>query len=142
MLNLDKIITKIMVDEKTIEISWAHARDLLELYENRLLGLSEERDRVNYEYERIEKGIAELKAKLNGAQQLPGLGVAKLRRKKGEGEKAIFALLGALTTTSKGLSLSDISKRTNVAYSSVFRLLKKKGNGKFIEDKGLWKIRS
>jgi transposase len=130
-----------MDNKNTIEISRDAFDEVLPMLEGKLAQLGEELERAQGAYDRTAKTISELRAKKNGAQHSLPAGNSKKRKKRGEGQKAVIELLKALAPGT-ALSMADIAKRTGVAYSSIFRFLKKKNNGRFIEENGQWKMKS
>lgn len=91
------------------------------------------------DYDAAKVTIAELKAKINGQAVLVGIDPLRQRKRKGESERVISDLLRNLPEGS-GLRMQEVCTKTGIAYSSVFRILKSKGKGKYIEDNGLWML--
>ena len=122
-----------------IEVSKDLARELIPILEAQITQI--ENAIVSYEDDRDNKArtLAELKAKLNGsdATSKPDGGTRK-KLPKGQGERIVTELLKSSPPTARW-SIQQIVEKTGIAYSSVFRLLKKKNTGQFSEHEGLWK---
>ena len=123
-----------MSDHKTIELSLDAAQELLPILEARMESLFQKAEDAASDYKRAEKTLAELRLKING-NALPGIEPERKRKRKGEAEKSIADLLAS----GGGFTIQEIVKRTSTPYSSVFRILKKKNKGRFIEEGDLWK---
>jgi hypothetical protein len=132
-----KVVSIVMEHLKSIELSVDAARSILPVLEGQLQELKERAWSAQSDYDKAEKTIAEIRLKLNGSL-LPGITDAKKRKRRGEGEKVIIDLL---SSSSGGFKLQEVVKRTGIPYSSVFRLLKQKNKGRFIEENGLWKMK-
>lgn len=123
-----------MGDTKTIDLSYDAAKALLPVLERHLGSLFETMEGAIAEHDKVEKTINEIRAKLSNGT-LPGIEDERKRKRKGEAEKQI----GDLLTLGGSYTIQEISKRTNTPYSTVFRILKIKGRGRFVEENDKWK---
>lgn len=124
---------------KTIELSVDAANEILPLLEGRLEVLFNRVEDARSEYEQAQKTIAEIRSKLNGSL-LPGIVIStdRKKRRRGEGDRLIAELLASSTG---GFTIKEVVKRTGIPYSSVFRTLKVKSKGRFVEENGVWKMK-
>lgn len=122
---------------KTIEIGVDVAKNLIPFLEEKLARARDTQHQAAAEVNDLTMQLAEVKSKLNG-----NLSVEKTprgRMPKGAGEKAIIGLLSGIGV-GRGFTMADISEKSGVKPSSVYRFLKIKNKGRFVELDGYWKL--
>jgi hypothetical protein len=127
---------------KTIEISAATAQDLMPCLEQKLINLDGEITSLQAQYDSLKTTIAELRAKLNGAELPLKNGKYPQRFPKGHGDKMIYDLLESMPE-GVGLTMAEIEEKTGINHATVYRTMKqpKRNNGRFVSKRGKWMLR-
>lgn len=129
----------------TIEVELSRAKTMIPCMEARIKCLTEDRDAIDEELKNLKALLSDITSALSNrvmsAAELADGGDRK-RLPKGAGDTLIYNLLDS--NPFESLTMAEISKKTGVNHSTVFRTLNdpKKNNGRFESDKDKkWKLK-